>query len=549
MAITLKEVVEELQQNKQATDGVKSAIQEWMAVQKRESLNEKEARIEAKNEKKGEKSRAYQMGYNAQNAFSIPLGLLLNPAKLIGPLLAGVTAFAAGIAGLRGWERLAIDGISGAITSLTRSVLNGVTALRDAILIRYFGFSPGNVPTRGLDGRFGKGVSVSEQIAQRIANMRNGVLRLFGIGDDGSALVRIKDMFGRSPIGRVVRMVGRLLRPVVAVGRAIGEFITGAGARIFSFMGPLMRNAGGFVRLFSNILKPLGFIISAYHGVMEFMGTEGTLFEKFSAGISAFLGDFIGAPLNLLRDLVAWVTDQLGFSETADWMREWNFRELVSGYFNALFDFVGSAVDWVKHLFTDPGAALDGLWKGVFGEMSLVDVLLYPINAAISWVGRVFEWRDADAPDFDLVTFVKDIWDNAMQGLKDGFQVFADWIVSIPDKVLLASLGKLNETSLGDYLVSDDVIERVRRRVLEAEGMTNFGTPLSQATLPPSAQTAERLESGLATLSEMSTNLNVVNTSTVTNISQGAIVMDQGASATDDFGGGIRPTTGNTSRW
>ena len=68
---------------------------------------------------------------------------------------------------------------------------------------------------------------------------------------------------------------------------------------------------GGFAKLFGTILKPIGIVFSLFDGVKTFMNTEGSLFTKINEGISAVLGDFVGASLDLLKTGLSWVAKNL----------------------------------------------------------------------------------------------------------------------------------------------------------------------------------------------------------------------------------------------
>ena len=63
-----------------------------------------------------------------------------------------------------------------------------------------------------------------------------------------------------------------------------------------------------------------------------------------------------------------------------------------------IFDAIRATIDWVKLLFSDPTAALKKLWEGLLkGYGSLIDILMWPVNAFIRWIMKKFEW---DTPDF-----------------------------------------------------------------------------------------------------------------------------------------------------
>ena len=82
---------------------------------------------------------------------------------------------------------------------------------------------------------------------------------------------------------------------------------------IKTMFGTVAENAGAFAKTVGKILKPLGFLFSAFDGIMAAINTEGDFLDKLGAFTSAFIGDFVGAPLDLLKDITAWVLEKFGF--------------------------------------------------------------------------------------------------------------------------------------------------------------------------------------------------------------------------------------------
>ena len=88
----------------------------------------------------------------------------------------------------------------------------------------------------------------------------------------------------------------------------VTKFLSGGiGRNLGQFFG----SVGGVAKLFGTILKPIGFVFSIFDGVKTFMNTEGSLFTKLNEGIAAALGDFVGAPLDLLKTGLSWVAKNL----------------------------------------------------------------------------------------------------------------------------------------------------------------------------------------------------------------------------------------------
>jgi hypothetical protein len=136
---------------------------------------------------------------------------------------------------------------------------------------------------------------------------------MFGLGADGRLLPRQTpqgfqraSVFTRMTKG-LIDGVTKIFQPIKAAGQIVGKSLGGAFGGILRTIGSL----GGFAKLFGTILKPIGIVFSLFDGVKTFMNTEGNLFEKINAGIAAALGDFVGAPLDLLKSGLSWVAKTL----------------------------------------------------------------------------------------------------------------------------------------------------------------------------------------------------------------------------------------------
>jgi hypothetical protein len=297
---------------------------------------------------RGRSAPSKQSNGENDNSFNL-FSLFFNPFN---NLLASFTAFGLAIAGLRGWEMKAIDKLKTGIKSLSGLVMDGIKGLRNAVLVKYFGFTPEGQLSRNTRGQFTSGVPISQQIAQRISDLRARALRVFGLGIDGKPIaVRGADgrFAGTSIIGKVTSRIAKLLSPLRAVSTGISNFISGTGKAIFK--SSIFKGAGSFVKAVGKILKPLGIIFSAWEGVNAFLDTEGTLYEKFSAGISEALGDFFGAPLDLLKDLGAWVIRKMGFDETADAVTNFSIEDKLTDLINGILMLPSNAIKWIKGLF------------------------------------------------------------------------------------------------------------------------------------------------------------------------------------------------------
>jgi len=322
------------------------------------------------------------------NAF---FGRLANIGKMIAGFAAGLAAVGAAFAGMRGWELPIIKRISNIKfgnlfpESLAKTLNQKFLNVRARVL-RFFSMSA--VLPKGGDGK--QITTIGGQIANAFKNAKTSILKGFGIGIDGKLIaLQGEDGKFKSPrIGRFLLQMKSLFSPITKVGAAIGEFFTsGFGAKIVTFM------KGGATKLlgvFGKILWPIGVLVSAFKGVKDFIDTEGTIYDKFTAGISTALSDFVGAPLNLLKDLMAWGLKKLGFDEGAEWLKGIDFVKPIK-------DMITTVMQWFGTLFSDPVealkiAALGALNLLVAGATCLADIIMAPIKLAMDWIGGLFSW-------------------------------------------------------------------------------------------------------------------------------------------------------------
>jgi hypothetical protein len=454
---TLSDVVEELKGQRKDTEKLVSnqellnkAIQEFIAGKSSaDRLQELEDRAEGR--RTSPAMSEFQKGQQAGEGFGIDFGWLLNPMGLLRPLLVGAAAVAAAFAGLRGWEVSALRNIDEIGTSLT-TLFKPITDLVDRMSTRFLTFVDdlvrGTLTRFGIDpetgrmsrdalGRFtGKETkSTVDMISEATQALRGRVFSLFGLGPAGGladdALRAADD--GPGVVARVTSAFGKIMTPFRAIYEGVEGFISGPGARLFGFLDGVLgiskigSAAAGLAGAIGKILWPIGIIMSIFDGVSAYQSEEGSQYDKITAGISATIGDFLGAPLDLIKNLGAWVLGKFGFDETADAIRDFNIEESITNLLNGIFDFPAKAIEWIKTLFTDPTAALGELWTGLVGEGGMLDILFTPLRLAIDWITKKLGWREEDAPTFSFGALIEEAIDGVLTMFRNAFNALPSW--------------------------------------------------------------------------------------------------------------------------
>jgi len=312
----------------------------------------------------------------------------LNPFG-IGMFLAGLTALTGAFLGIRGWEANAIKRIK-EIKGLGKSISNGLKSIREAIRFNLFGKE-----AKPVVGKFGPELKkpLIMVISERIKAIRTAITTaLFGALRGGPA--SLAPMF--APEGKV----GSVIKTIKSIGGGAFTFISESAKTIFKpfkdifvgiknfmtqgaggkFLGSIGGGVGAFLRGVGRIFKPIGILFSFGEGVMEFMKTEGGIFNKLNAGASRFLADFIGAPLDLLLvKLPAKVMELLGFENAAKWLKE-NIR-----FEDALFSILRFPMKVITGLFD----AIKKWWSG--DSKGAVESLIKPFQGIIDFITDAFD--------------------------------------------------------------------------------------------------------------------------------------------------------------
>jgi len=424
------------------------------------------------------------------------IGAFLGSAGILASirgLAAGAASLSLALTGFTGWERNIIEKIGGGISSLSKTVTSGVVKLRNSILTKFFGFAAeGSVIRDPLTGRFASAGTVSEQIAKRVNNLRVKALSVFGLGADGKPIqVRGADgMFkGISIVGRATNAIKNILSPLKTVAEGVSGFIKGAGRGIWNFISPFIGKVGAFSRLVGTILKPIGIIFSAWSGIKEYMGKEGTIFEKFGAGISTFVADFVGVPFDLIKNGMLWIVKKFfpgltttdgSFDESTVMGRilqlasDFSIAETIKYLVEAPFKIITNIGDWITEKLS-----WDNITKPVFDLGKTVSDWASDVN---NWFFETLDSAENTIKDkFDSIKnqiislpdkarlIAEDMFNDTKEKLKIGFLSLGEWIASIPGRIKLMAFEAINFATSGlpewAQIISDEDISKAKREV------------------------------------------------------------------------------------
>ena len=229
----------------------------------------------------------------------------------IGSMIAGISALAGAALGLRGWEAELLVSLDQFADYVTKPIRTGIANIGNSIM-KALGFTRTGGLTRGVDGRFkAEGRTYRQQLFDGIVKAFRSIIKI-AISPFTLITNQLAKIPGSSKVATTVDFF------VTQISKTFG-FFTKAASGVTKFLsggigrnlGQFFGSVGGVAKLFGTILKPIGFVFSIFDGVKTFMNTEGSLFTKLNEGIAAALGDFVGAPLDLLKTGLSWVAKNL----------------------------------------------------------------------------------------------------------------------------------------------------------------------------------------------------------------------------------------------
>ena len=236
--------------------------------------------------------------------------------------------------------------------------------------------------------------TISGRLGATLGKVRNFVTSTFG---KKSGFANIGDKFDKfkKSINSNWKKVKLVLDPMIKTFKA-----TFGTIKAFAF---------GLGRFLGKLLWPITLLIAlfdTYKGAKE-GAKEGGIMGGIQGGLTGLINSLIAAPLDLLKQGVAWILGKLGFDKESEALKSFSFKQFFTDLIGGIFGFIKKAVAWVKLLFKDPVAALKSLWTGLLdtimkGAKGIMDIVWFPINKAINWILEKFGWKKKGDPEFNL---------------------------------------------------------------------------------------------------------------------------------------------------
>ena len=463
-------------------------------------------RMDALDEKRKLKAKDNSAGKGLGKAEKDPM---MFPGLLgLQGILASIAALGAAFAGLRGWEVRAIQSLSKQIPDFTKTFSNGVTKLINSTLER-LGFKA--VMETDAKGKFttGKGISPLERIRRAINTRYTKIIdglvdsiKAFKpgalIGEDAAkALGKVKSVskVALAPIIFLLDDIGKVVR---SIGGMVGKEST-------AIVQKLVKNAGKFAGLVGKVLKPIGFIFSFAEGITEAFKTDGDIFDKLTAGVSRFVADFIGAPLDLLKDLASWILKKLGFEEVSKSLDDFSIEESIFGLLKGVFSFL-------KKIFTGDFSGAGQMIMDLVG--GFMRMLGDAINKIVGKLGfdPIFDFRSEQEKELEAV----------QKKVEAQRAAIAESQKAIDDRLS----GKTKKKAFqGNYFSTENLVKRKEEAIAKSEKELIKLAALQTKLSKEIAENAKMTTGGAGTtvITDASSTDNSTSTQTALALPQGSV--------------------------
>ena len=175
------------------------------------------------------------------------------------------------------------------------------------------------------------------------------------------------------------------------IGKAFGKITK--FLKMIPGLGTITKFAGGVLKFMGRLFAPVMLVWGIVEAIMAGFGAAedetGGLGQKIltflQVGLQTLLDFFIFDLAQMVEDGIKWgikwVMGLFGFSEAEqEAATDWS---IVGAVKDAIF----KAIDWVRDLFR-----FDGKGVSFKGLAPLIDIILFPLNAAFKWLSGIFGW-------------------------------------------------------------------------------------------------------------------------------------------------------------
>lgn len=231
------------------------------------------------------------------------------------------------------------------ITNTFRSTFTGAAKIFDDLI----------QPFKGL-------LSAEGVVGKRITGLFRQIVSIFtfpfeGVIDDIAK--PLKNIFANSDEGVLKRIFGAIVRPfragltfIESLIEPIKVFFSADGPiskafsvvtdafKIFAEGSEFMKVLGGIGKVIGRLFVPFTVLMTAYDtikGMIKGFEEDGFL-GGLQGAIEGFLNSVVGAPLDLVKDIVSWVLKKFGFDNASEALDKFSFQDIIGNVVDSIFD-------------------------------------------------------------------------------------------------------------------------------------------------------------------------------------------------------------------
>jgi hypothetical protein len=271
-------------------------------------------------------------------------------------------------------------------------------------------------------------------ITDALDNFANSVRNLFDPNTAvGKVLITIKNALDTlmEPFKTALTTLQELAGPTGQPSKIAQLFTT-----IKTWFGEIGAKVARIAKVVGKLFAPIAIIMTAWDTITGALDgyAEGGILGGFKGAIDGFFTSLVTIPLDLIKDMIAWVLKKLGFDESAEVLGSFSFTDLWKQLTGAIFSGIEGAINVIKDLFTF--GEEDKTALGLLGKFT--DLIYAPVNMAINFVRGLFGFEETDEP-FKLQDWITEKATAIFSWLGAKFSEFADYIMTIPEQIRIAA--------------------------------------------------------------------------------------------------------------
>jgi len=222
-----------------------------------------------------------------------------------------------------------VSGIKKGFEPIVSAFTNLVKPLKD--------FLSGNL--QSLGGLVKAFVMKFENVQKAFVVLNEGSTKL------SSVVSKISGVLGT--IGGFFSNIFTVFKSFVSTSKTVGAIVSS----ISKLIAPVRTFLSSLGPIITKILWPIQAIMSVFDFMKGYAQAEGNVVEKFIGGITeVFTGLFV-KPLDLLKDLLSWTSEKLGFTGFSEWLDSFSLEDEFKSIVKSTVDFFKGIPNMLFKLF------------------------------------------------------------------------------------------------------------------------------------------------------------------------------------------------------